>query len=281
MPARPARRAAEDYRVAVPSYQRVDMLADRTLPALAAGGVELDRVTVFVHSHDPMLDGYRDLVRSAGMRLQVTDVRGINAQRAAILQHFPAGTPLVQVDDDLQRVVEAVNQKTVRPVDDLGRLFRGMFRETAARDLWVWGLSPTTNPFYMSPGRHTEGLRFLMFALWGCYTRPGHPVHTCTVPTKDDYELSLRAWWYDGATLRADGIAPVADIYKAPGGCQLTRRVEHAEQGAVQLMADWPGLVRRNTRRRSKFTEITLSVRGRTHGNPPDVPPPGAAAAAD
>lgn len=271
------RRHPKDYRVAVPSYQRSSMLKEKTLAALAAGGVDPSRITVFVHGHDPQLHTYRELAARARVAIEVTGANGINAQRAAILAHYPPGTPLVQVDDDLTCVVEAVDAKTLRPVQDLDGFLRGMFLNLMARDLWVWGLSPTANAFYMRPGRISEGLKFLMFAAWGCFTRPGHPVHTCTVPTKDDYELSLRAWWYDGATVRHDGAAARADIYTAPGGCQLTRKPEHAEIGAAKLIADWPGLVRRNPRRNSPYTEILLTPRPRHRGRPASTPLPGEA----
>lgn len=270
------RQPADAYRVAIPSYQRPGMLTTRTLTALTNGGVDPGRVTVFVHDNDPHLSDYTNRVTAWGAQLAITTARGINQQRAAILDHYPTGTPLVQIDDDLTAVLTTPDRKHLHPVTDLHGFLTGMFYDTAGRDLYVWGLNPTTNAFYMRPGRLAEGLRFLMFSLWGCYTRPGHPVHTCTVPTKDDYELSLRAWWYDGAVLRHDGATADADIYKAPGGCQLTRLPEHAEQGAAKLIADWPGLVRRNPRRKSGYTEILLTPKPRHAGHPPGTPVPGA-----
>lgn len=270
-----SRGRADDYRIAIPSYQRPAMVTERTLSALAAGGVDPDRVTVFLHRHDPHLDTYRDVLPPTGVHHVVTDHHGINAQRAGIVTAYPAGTPLVQCDDDLRRLVVAVDAKRTITMTDVHGFLRGMFMDTAARDLWVWGLSPTTNAFYMTPGRITEGLRFLLYALVGTFTRPGHPVHLATVPTKDDYELSLRSWWYDGASVRHDGAAADADIYKAPGGCQLTRRPEDAHVAVAALESDWPGLVRRNTRRKSDFPEIVLAARRRHLGHSITTPPPG------
>lgn len=262
----------DDYRVAIPSYQRPWMVTAKTLPALAAGGVDPDRVTVFLHGHDPQLPDYE---LPAGVHRVVTDAVGINAQRAAIIDTYPAGTPLVQVDDDLTKLVKAIDPKTTRPVADVDAFLRSMFFETAARDLWVWGLSPTTNAFYMTPGRITAGLRFLLYSMVGTFTRPGHPVHLATVPTKDDYELSLRAWWFDGASVRADGVAADADLYKAAGGCQLTRQPADAETAVAALIAAWPGLVRRNEKRNTGYPEIKLSPRARGVPHPASTPPPG------
>jgi hypothetical protein len=268
------RGAPGDYQVAIPSYQRPAMVCAKTLPALTRGGVDPSRITVFLHAHDPKLDDYRTYL-PANIGTVITDARGINAQRAAIIDTYGPGTPLVQVDDDLSRLVKAIDPKTTHPIGDVDAVLRSMFFETMARDLWVWGLSPTTNAFYMKPGRISVGLRFLLYSMVGTFTRPGHPVHLATVPTKDDYELSLRSWWYDGASVRADGVAAVADLYKAPGGCQLTRQPADAETAVTQLLATWPGLVRRNEKRNTGYPEIKLTPRPRHGGHPPTTPPPG------
>lgn len=116
------------------------------------------------------------------------------------------------------------------------------------------------NHFFLTEGRWTEGLRFLIGTFLGQILRPGHPVHRQTITLKEDYETSLLHYHYDGAVLRADGVAVKADHY-TPGGVAAYRSTE-AEEAAVQkLMADWPGLVRRNTRRTSP--EVLLAVRKR------------------
>lgn len=266
---------ADTYRVAIPSYQRPHMLTERTLPMLLNGGVTPDRITIFVHDNDPHLDAYQQLASTSGTELHITTARGINAQRDRIRHHYPPGTPLVQTDDDLTHLTQATDPKTLRTITNIDTLIRNMFLGTAGHDLYVWGLSPVVNPFFMKPGHLTEGLKFLIYTMIGCFNRPDHPVHTTTVPTKDDYELSLRAWWYDGAVLRNDGVAARADIYKAAGGCQLTRKPEHAHQAVDSLIQQWPGLVRRNTRRKSDHPEILLAPKPRHTGHPPTTPPPG------
>lgn len=278
MPRLPAR----GYQVAIPSYQRPQRLRGKTLATLHTRGVDPQRVTVFLHDHDPHLDEYRAILDGTGIHHEVTSQRGIIDQRSAIIHHYPAGTPLVQLDDDLTDLMRAVDTKTLHPVDNLDEFFRTMFTETAARDLHVWGLAPTLNAFYMKPGRLSEGLKFLIFACVGCYTRPDHPVHSNTVPTKDDYEFSIRSWWWDGAVLRADDVAPKADIYVGDGGCQAegARTRQAAEDAVQELMRQWPGLVKRNTRRNSDFPEILLTPKKRHAGKPAAAQPPGEHSAA-
>lgn len=272
-------RPTENYVVIVPSFQRPHLLHERTLPALLQGGVDPSRVVVYLHDHDPYLPQYMDVVAQRGVRHRITAARGITEQRTVVLHDFPAGTPMVSVDDDVTEWRRAVDDKTLEHVDDVDALFRQMFDEVRARGLYVWGLAPVMNPYFMKPDRLTEGLRFLIFTCWGTFTRPGHPVHEFTVPTKDDYEHSLRAWWWDGAVLRHDGVVAKADIMKLPGGCMATGRDPQQVADAVAvLQSQWPGLFRINRRRSSRFVEIVLSAKRRHGGHPPEVPPPGAGA---
>lgn len=272
------REPARNYQVVVPSYQRPDGLFAKTLPMLLNRAVDADRITVYLHDNDPTLDDYTSGLAELGVRHVTTGERGITAQRNRINQDFPAGTPLVSMDDDLSDVVRAADSKTLNPVTDLDRFFKDMFTETAGRDLHVWGISPVPNAYFLKPGRVSEGLKFLMFTLFGFYNRPGHPVHEFTVPYKDEHEFSLRSWWYDGAAVRADDVAVKAEYY-APGGCQAAGRDwDQVEQSVQSLLSQWPGLVRRNTARKSEWPEIKLSPKKRHAGNAPETPPPGVAA---
>lgn len=270
------RQPGRNYQVAVPTYRRPGLLENATLNLLLCRGVPPHRITLFTHQHDPAVPQYRELADHKGVGLEITTVRGINQQRRIIAAHYPPGTPVVTADDDITDVVRATDSRTLTPVTELARWFRSAFTDTAAADLNVWGTTPTVNPFYMRPGRApSQGLKFLIATLWGFYARPGHPVHDTSVEVKEDYEISLRAWWYDGGALRFDDVAAQADHYRAAGGCQDYRDTALSEAAASQLERDWPGLVRRNTARSSGHTEVLLRPMKRHSGRSTDVPPPG------
>lgn len=272
-------RPANEYIVVIPSYQRPHHLAERALPMLLGGGVSPKRIHVYLHDNDPMLAKYATLARDTGVQLVITGERGITAQRTRITQDYRPGTPIVSMDDDVTELMEALDKKTLARVGDVDQLFQGMFTETAARDLWVWGLAPVVNAYFMNPGRISDGLKFLIFTCYGFFNRPGHPVHQHTVPYKDEHELSLRAWWYDGAAVRHDGIAARANFWTLDGGCQAAGRSKAEVEYSVQsLLEQWPGLVRINHKRKSDYTEIVLAAKKRHAGNSPDTPPPGVAA---
>lgn len=265
----------DDYQVAIPSYHRADALRVYTLALLQERGVPLSRVTVFLDEGDPHALDYSHL----GVNTVTSPVKGINAQRRIISGHYPPGTPVVSLDDDITNVLRATDPKTLEPVDDLDGFFKDAFEYTRGLGLNVWGAAAVANPFFMTPGKPpTTNLKFLIATMWGYFSRPGHPVHDTTVTVKEDYEFSLRAWWYDGGVVRFNDITTKADHYKEPGGCQDYRTAETSAVAAAQLMEQWPGLVRVNDRRKSGHTEVLLARKARHGGNSVDTPPPGAVA---
>jgi len=265
------------FQVAIPSHRRARLLESATLATLARGGVDLGDVTVFLDRTDPDMDAYGALARRLGLRLVVSQVRGINPQRRLISGHYAPGVRVLCMDDDVTDVVRAIDTKHLEPIGrGLAQWITAAFDHTDAVGLKVWGTSAVANAYFMTPGRPpTEDLKFLIATMYGFVSRPGHPVHNTTVAVKEDYELSLRAWWYDGGVVRYGDVTTRADHYKAPGGCQDYRTADVSLQAAASLENDWPGIVRRNTRRKSGHAEILLNRRPRHGGRPPQADLPG------
>lgn len=266
------------YVVAIPSYQRPQPLAEQTLTTLMSKGVDLDQVHVFLHDNDPYLEQYLLMADVLGFHAVVTQARGIGEQRTAITQHFAPGTHVVGMDDDIQGVMSATGPRWANAfqVPDLDLLFTSMFEEVEREGLYVWGLAPVDNPFFLKPGQVSTGLKLVMFTLFGFINRPGHPVHTGTVRYKDEQEFSLRAWWYDGGAARNDGVAVKTTFY-TDGGCQAAgRNVDQVEESVQSLLVQWPGLIHRAPKRKSDWPEVRLARRKRTEGHPVDSLPPGA-----
>ena len=273
------RKPARTYEVAIPTYARADLLERTTLHLLASRGVAPERITLFVDATDPDFGAYQDLAHTKGLAgVHTCRSRGINAARRAIADYYPHGTPVVQCDDDITDVLRATGPKSLVPVTELHTWLQLAFTTTAGADLYCWGVNPVVNPYFMAPrqGGPSTGLKFLIGTFWGFFSRPGHPVHATTVEVKEDYDTSLRAWWYDGGALRFDTVSVKADHYRAAGGCQDYRTLAASATATDKLLRTWPGLVRRNTRR-AGHDEVLLVPKRRHRGHPTHVPPPGLA----
>lgn len=99
------------YHIAIPSHARAgrDGLNKKALRAVADGGVHPDRVRVFVAPDE--LDTYRRLTDPGLCAEVVPGALGLAAQRTAIAVYYGDGTQVVQIDDDVSRVVRRVNQR--------------------------------------------------------------------------------------------------------------------------------------------------------------------------
>lgn len=274
----------DDYVVVIPSYQRPERLFSHSLATLLEKGVRMDDVYVFLHDNDPFLDDYLAGLAALDVHPIVTGARGIGQQRQAIVDFFDEGTNIVCMDDDIEGVISTTGPRwaNVFQAPDLHTIFREMFWEVRKRGLAVWGLAPVDNPFFLKPvspegdPTYSEGLKLVMFTMFGFINRPGHPVHLSTVRYKDEQEFSLRAWWYDGAVVRNESVA-VKTVFYADGGCQAAGRTyQQVEESVVSLMAQWPDLIKRHTKRGSDWPEVRLARRARTEGHPLDSEPPGA-----
>lgn len=265
------------YVVAIPSYQRPNELFAQSIATLSAKRVPMDQVYVFLHDHDPHLDAYLDKLDMLGVHAVVTPARGIGEQRTAITEHFAPGTHVVGMDDDIQGVMSTTGPRWANAfqVPDLHALFTEMFAHIKEEGLSVWGLAPVDNPFFLKPGRISLGLKLVMFTMFGFINRPGHPVHQGTVRYKDEQEFSLRAWWYDGAVARNDGVAVKTTFY-SDGGCQAAgRNFDQVDESVESLLVQWPGLINRAPKRKSPWPEVALARRQRHPGNPDHALPPG------
>lgn len=252
---------AGEWQVAVPSYRRADRLHTHTLRSLADGGVLKNRVRVFVHDDAPdyrrTLDPglYEEVVTGAGP--------GIAAARNAVSAFYPKGEHVVQVDDDIKGWV-ALGDTKVHPLDDVAGLFTRSFEMLAAQGLSLWGISPTSNHFFMRPTTTTD----LRFVIGQCYGVVNDPGEVLTAPSKEDYELTLLRFDRDGGVLRHNWVGVrCAPFYTTAGGCSASSdRIAADRDAAEQLIARWPHLVRRNPGRSGPYVQIKLVNPAMTRG---------------
>lgn len=263
------------WEVAIPSAGRADVLASKTLPMLAVGGVPPQRITVYVPSEAERHEYHNRLPRllyghlkvaphdPADDRLEVVgrEPVGLGLARNRILESLPYGTRLVFVDDDLRGLVTAVDAQTVTPVDDVAGLFDRGFGVANEIGASLWGVYAVANPYFMRPKVRTT-LCYVCGGLFGIEVRHG-PHERVVLDDKEDFERSMRHYMADGAVVRFDDVALLTSGYSGAGGMQLSRSKPRVEAAARWLADSFPDLCSLNLTKKSGWAEVRLRDRVR------------------
>ena len=103
-----------DYKIVIPSYDRLVQLQGRTLSLLARHNINFDKVYIFAHPW--CYEEYYDLKNKYPTIHIVESKGGIMNSRNYINDYFSAGTRIVEIDDDVE---DLLNLKNDCPLEDL------------------------------------------------------------------------------------------------------------------------------------------------------------------
>lgn len=245
---------SKDYSVAIPSYRRASTLAEKTLPMLLNGGVDPGRITVFV------CDDERDAYAEKLSRFPVSfaDAKPtLRAARNIIARYYPAGHPVVEVDDDLKGLIRRLDDKTVEPVINLHPLFVRAFDEADREGARLWGLYPVKNPYFMKD-RITTDLKYIGGGLFGLRFTGKDDPDFVVLDDKEDFERSCRFYLHDGKVVRFGNVSWLTTGYGGAGGMQTYRTDDTISAGAREMVRLFPDLATLNLSKKSGHAEVRL-----------------------
>lgn len=241
------------YDVAICTHNRADIVSQTILPYLAAGNVPRERVHLFVTPGQE--DTYRSLVPQELYGHIHTGGTGLANNRNAVVQHFPADTPVVQFDDDVRALLQLTPSGKLAEVTDPDSLICQAFDIISRTRATIWGVYPVANAFYMRR-KTSAGLLFLIGQCMGFLNRPDELV---SVNDKDDYERSLLRYETDGLVVRLDSVSCKAGgVRRNKGGLQHDQRIENNNDAVRYLLKRWPALVKPKKPRPDGYMEIRL-----------------------
>jgi hypothetical protein len=239
--------------IAIPSYNRVNTLKEKTLKVLQEYGIPIEKIYVFVANEEQrvLYDEIREQVGEI-----VVGVKGLTEVRNFISGYFPEGTELVFIDDDIRSFIEydpEVKRKEKRLVSLIDVIERG-FSECKKSGARLWGVYPSANGYFMRP-TITTNLRFIVGCFYGCInTRIPLPFGS----EKEDYQRTILFWEADHSVVRLNFVAPKTAFYKESGGMQVEDRLEKAKKAVELMIEKWPQYVRLNPRRKTGYPEILI-----------------------
>ena len=244
-----------DYVVVIPSYKRATEITTKSLPTLKRGKVPKKKIYVFVANKQEEKE-YKERLDPNTYGKIVVGVKGIVQQRQFISRYFKECQYIVSLDDDLEELLKLSGDKLV-PVKNLDKFFKMAYRELKKNKLYIWGIYPVKNPYFMY-NKTTTDLRFLIGVLYGYINRHEPKLYpNLKSVSKDDYHHTILYFLEDGGVVRFNNYT-VKTKFDAPGGLGTTGRLEKSENAAAYLHKKFPKIVTRK-RRKSGEAEINLN----------------------
>jgi len=243
-----------DYQIAIPTHGRwrpvremtrkqrfkdcdAPFILVHTLEFLTRQGIPVERVSLFVADGAEAQSYRRALSESAWADVRiVTSVLGNKNNRNFIFRHFPAGTYVISVDDDVERIAwkfrDGITNHVLRslPPGGFEKIIFDAYERMQEKDAFLWGLNTSQNPRHMRGWGMSVMNGLVNGYLNGFICRPQCPelLRTLTDATEDS-EFAVRHYAKDGVVLRYRMYAGITSPYLNRGGLQ-TKFEKEGEQ---------------------------------------------------
>jgi len=239
--------------IAIPSYNRSDVIEKKTLATLLEGGIKPSQIYIFV-ANEKEKELYKQIPNSKYNKIVVGKL-GITNQRNFINHYFKEGDHVVSIDDDIEGLYKLTNKRLTR-VKDVATFFQTAFDTLKKENKYLWGIYPVHNPYFMNKTTSTQ-LSFIIGALHGFIVKHDF---TLKAPVKEDYEQSILYYLKDGGVVRFNNYT-VKTKFLATGGVGKDR-FERNKKSAKYLQKKYPKLVT-IFHRKNGMTEIRLTRKQR------------------
>jgi hypothetical protein len=228
-----------NYVVAIPTYNRYDVLEHKTLKTLMEGGVNKNRIYLFVANQE-QYRFYEETIPKSMYKAIVIGKKGITNQRIFIANYFDEGQYVISMDDDVEEFQMLRGDKLVK-LGNVAGFFENAYKLLKTNKLYIWGIYPVRNPFFMY-NEITMDLRFLIGVTFGFITRHDRRLRpSINAETKEDYEQTILYYKMDGGVLRFNNITAKTK-FNAPGGLG-TDRYERNKSAAEYLFKTYPDII--------------------------------------
>jgi len=243
-----------DYAVAIPSYKRHDVLIKKSLKTLKDGGVPAAKIHIFVANEEER-DIYEKAIPKDLYGKMVLGVKGITNQRKFIVKYFPENKYVVSIDDDVEQIEKMDGPTKLLKVKNVDKFFKDGYEDLKKHGLYIWGIYPVRNPFFMKPKTSTD-LKFIIGVLRGFINRHDKQLEPSEgAEGKEDYEQSILYFKKDGGVLRYNNITTKTK-FNSEGGLGKDRQ-DMNKRAAAYLKKTYPDIIS-VFHRKNGMTEVKL-----------------------
>lgn len=244
-----------DYVVVIPSYDRSNLIAGKTLTTLKNGGVPKNKIYIFVANEEEEKK-YKSTVPKDLYNEIIIGVKGLVEQRKFINNYFEEDSYIISFDDDVEEILEKkTNLKTdnkLHSIKNLPELFNNAYKIMKEKKFFIWGVAPVCNPFFLY-NKVSYDLRIIVGPLFGYISRDDEDLDIKYGPNKEDTERTCRYFKKDGGIVRFNHIS-LKTKYFSDGGINTIeggkkKRFEKSIKNSENLLNEFPNYGKLMTRK--------------------------------
>ena len=242
-----------DYKIAIPSYKRPEVIKQKTLRVLNEYKIPKERITIFVADEEE----YQVYKKSLNKEYElVIGVPTIGLQRNFIERYYKEGTKLVMFDDDIDEVLRK-NEDTLVPLANLEKEFiiEG-FKQCEKVGAKTFGMYAAANHYFMKERVYNK-ICYIIASMFGVIVEHDKFLERYT-NHGEDYEYSIRQYIKNGCLVRLDYITAKSNYYKEPGGLQTFRTAENIYNSIKWIQDEFPEYCTMYIRKTTGHAELRL-----------------------
>jgi len=205
------------FRVAIPSFKRVDILKEKTLKLLEKYNIDFNIIDLFLENENQFDIYYEALecnLKYHDINIIITDTEGIGAKRNFIRNYYREYTDqenILCIDDDIEKIF--IMDKEIQ---DLKSFINKSFIITREKGLNIWGVSAYHNPFFMKDNI-TTNLKYICGAFFGLVIDRKKEILQTGFNHYEDFEFTILHFIRDNGVVRFNNIA-IKTKYFGEGG---------------------------------------------------------------
>jgi hypothetical protein len=207
-----------NYRICIPSFNRPEIIKTKTLKLLEKYNIEFNIIDIFIENEeqfDLYYENLKDNVKYHDLNLIITDTKGIKEKRNFIRNyyyHYEDCEFICSIDDDIDELCIKVDDKKIKPIDNLNEVIINNFVYTKKLNLNIWGVSAYHNPFFLQDKISTN-LKYICGAFFGFIVDKKKEILQTNFNHYEDFEFSILHFIRDGGVVRFNNICIITKYF--------------------------------------------------------------------
>jgi len=227
------------YRIAIPSYNRPDILAEKTLKFLERCDISLSLVDIFLENAE-QLKLYEE--RLGDMNYIITNTKGICEKRNFVRYYYRYENYkryVFSMDDDIDTVMDKYGGEATA----LDYFIQRGFAECENVGASIFGISPLHNEFFLRDNISYR-LNYIIGAFFGFVTKPDEEPYYTDMEHYEDFDFSLAHYCRDKKLVRFNHLGLKTKYFEDTGGITfemggMKARQKYMNENAQYMVDKW------------------------------------------